>query len=169
MGVERPDKSAKPARVMIVASSQFLANPFARAGNGPDMGQMAQMMPGGGGDEQLLQLAEPYAQQALTNTIIVLKNTLDWLTGDTNLLAVSAKMLNEPNLVYDTATMAAPAAEEESDEQFKKRNSDMRQARKKQQRNVEIALIGVLPLLFAAFGFLRSRQRATARSQAVLT
>jgi ABC-type uncharacterized transport system involved in gliding motility auxiliary subunit len=167
MGVERSDKSAKPARIMLIASSQFLANPFARAGNGPDMGQMAQMMPGGGGDEQLMQLAVPYAQQALTNTIIVFKNTLDWLTGDMNLLAVSAKILNEPNLVYDTAGMAA-TSDDETDDQIKKRNSDMRQARKKQQRNVEIALIGVLPLLFALFGFWRSRSRASAREQEAL-
>jgi ABC-type uncharacterized transport system involved in gliding motility auxiliary subunit len=166
LGVERPDKSVKPARVLLIASSQFLANPFARAGNGPDMGQMGMQMPGMGGDEQLQALATPYAQQALTNTIIVFKNTLDWLSGDTDLLAVSAKILAEPNLVYDTSVQSA--LDDETAEQAKKRISDMKQARKKQQRNVEIALIGVLPLLFALFGFWRSRSRNSARSQEAL-
>ena len=55
----------KPARVLVISSSQFLANPFARAGNGPDMGQMGMMMPGMGGDEKLQQIAGPYAQQIL--------------------------------------------------------------------------------------------------------
>ena len=81
--------AANNARVLVISSSQFFANPFARAGNGPDMGQMGMMMPGGGGDEMLQQLAMPYAQQILTNTILVFKNMLDWVTGDVDLLAVS--------------------------------------------------------------------------------
>ncbi|HXN32569.1 MAG TPA: GldG family protein, partial [Polyangiaceae bacterium] len=53
-GVPAAAESAHPARVFVLASSQFLANPLARAGNGPDMGQYGMMMPGLGGDEQLL-------------------------------------------------------------------------------------------------------------------
>ena len=64
------------------------------------MGQFGQMMPNLGGDEQLLMLAGPYAQQFVTGSILVFKNTLDWLTGDTDLLAVSAKILSDPNLAY---------------------------------------------------------------------
>ncbi len=37
MGVDAPEKSAQPARVFVLAASQYLANPFARAGEGPDM------------------------------------------------------------------------------------------------------------------------------------
>ncbi len=99
----RPTQSAKPARVFVLASAEFLCNPLARAGNGPDMGQYGQMMPNLGGDEQLLMLASPYAQQFVTGSILVFKNTLDWLTGDTDLLAVSAKILSDPNLVYGDA------------------------------------------------------------------
>ncbi len=166
MGVERPEKSAKPARILVVSSSQFLANPFARAGNGPDMGQMGMQMPGMGGDEQLLQIAGPYAQQALTQTILAFKNTLDWLSGDTDLLAVSAKILNEPNLVY--GDVSKPTFSEESDEQLKKRDEEMRQARKTQQRSVEIALVAILPILFALFGFIRWRLRMAARENVSL-
>jgi ABC-type uncharacterized transport system involved in gliding motility auxiliary subunit len=165
-GVERPDVSKQPARVLVVSSSQFLANPFARAGNGPDMGQMGMMMPGMGGDEQLLQIAGPYAQQALTQTILAFKNTMDWLSGDTDLLAVSAKILQEPHLVY--GDVSKPSFAEESEEQLKKRDEEMRKSRKTQQHYVEIVLIVVVPLLFALFGLIRSRLRANARANVSL-
>jgi ABC-type uncharacterized transport system involved in gliding motility auxiliary subunit len=160
-GVESPDKSVKPSRVFVVASSQFLANPLARAGNGPDMGQYGQMMPSLGGDEQLLMLAGPYAQQFITSSILVFKNTLDWLSGDTDLLAVSAKLLSDPNLVYgDKLKITA----DESEDQIRKAEEDMKAARKDQQRNVEIFLILGVPVLFAAYGLLRWRMRTNARA-----
>ena len=167
MGIEAPAKSAKPSRVLVIASSQFLANPFARAGNGPDMGgQMAMMMPGGGGDEQLQQLAGPYAQQALTSTILAFKNTLDYLTGDTDLLAVSAKILSEPSLVY--GDVSKPTFTEESDDALKKRDDEMRAAKKNQQHWVEAILILGVPLLFALYGVLRWRMRISARANVSL-
>jgi ABC-type uncharacterized transport system involved in gliding motility auxiliary subunit len=159
-GIEAPDKSVKAARVFVLASSQFLANPLARAGNGPDMGQYGQMMPGMGGDEQLLMLAGPYAQQFITGSILVFKNALDWLSGDTDLLAVSAKLLSEPNLVYGDKLKITP---DESEDQIRKQEEDMKAARKDQQRNVEIFLILGIPLLFAAYGLLRWRRRTAAR------
>ena len=163
MGIEAPAKSAKASRVFVLASSQFLANPLARAGNGPEMqGQMAMMMGGGGGDENLLQLAGPYTQQILTNTILVFKNTLDWLTGDTDLLAVSAKILSEPNLVY--GDVSKPNFEEDSDDQLKKRGDEMKAAKKSQQHWVEGILILGVPLLFAIYGVLRWRMRMASRA-----
>jgi len=160
-GVDAPDKSAKPARVLVVASSEFLCNPLARAGNGQDMSQFGMQAPMGG-DEQLLQLAGPYAQQALTETILAFKNTLDWLTGDTDLLAVSAKILSEPGLVY--GDVSKPKFDsDESDETLKKRDDDMKAARKIQQRWVEWILILGVPVLFALYGVLRWRMRITAR------
>jgi hypothetical protein len=73
------------SRVLVVASSQFLANPFARAGNAPAASAMQGLGLVIGGDEQLLQLAGPYAQTQLTSTILVFKNTLDWLAMDDDL------------------------------------------------------------------------------------
>jgi hypothetical protein len=166
MGIEAPAKSAKPSRVLLIASSQFLANPFARAGNGPDMGQMGMMMPGGGGDEQLQQLAGPYAQQALTSTILAFKNTLDFLTGDTDLLAVSAKILSEPGLVY--GDVSKPTFSEDSDDALKKRDDEMRAAKKIQQYWVEGLLILGVPFLFALYGVLRWRLRLSARANTSL-
>ncbi len=166
--IERPEASAGTSRVLVIASSQFFANPFARAGNGPDMSQFGGMqMPGMGGDEQLLQLAGPYAQQALTPTILAFKNTLDWLTGDTDLLAVSAKILSEPNLAY--GEVAKPSFDEnESEEQLKKRDEEMKQAKKKQQSSIQWALILGLPLLVAAYGMLRWRSRMSSRANVSL-
>jgi ABC-type uncharacterized transport system involved in gliding motility auxiliary subunit len=159
-GVETPMQSAKPARVFVFASSQFLANPLARAGNGPDMGQYGMMMPNVGGDEQLLMIAGPYAQQFITGSILVFKNTLDWLSGDTDLLAVSAKLLSEPNLVYGDKVRITP---DESEEQIRKQEQEIKDARKDQQRNVEMWLILGVPALFAAFGLVRWRMRQAAR------
>ena len=165
-GIDSPDKSTKPARVFVVSSSEFLANPLARAGNGQDMSQFGMQMPMGG-DDQLLQLAGPYAQQALTETILAFKNTLDWLTGDTDLLAVSAKILSEPGLVY--GDVSKPKFDEnETDEQVKKHDEDMKAARKVQQHWVESILILGVPLLFALYGVLRWRMRMSARENVSL-
>src|SRR5437762_14086024 len=114
-----------------------------------------------GGDEQLLQLAQPYAQQALTGTILAFKNTLDWLTGDTDLLAVSAKILSEPGLVYGDVTKPK-FDENESDDSAKKRDDELKQARKGTQNQVQWVLILGVPLLFAAYGMLRWRLRRAA-------
>jgi ABC-type uncharacterized transport system involved in gliding motility auxiliary subunit len=167
MGVETPAESAKPARVFVLSSSQFLANPLARAGTGPDMGQYGMMMPNLGGDEQLLMLAGPYAQQYITDSILVFKNTLDWLTGDTDLLAVSAKLLSDPNLSYGNASTIKVTPETTEDD-LKRMEQGMKEGRKDQQRNTELFLILGIPLLFAAYGLLRWRMRLAARSSVSL-
>jgi ABC-type uncharacterized transport system involved in gliding motility auxiliary subunit len=165
-GVEAPAQSAKAAQVFVLASPQFLANPFARAGNGPDMGQMGMMMPDLGGDEQLKMLAGPYAQQFITTSILVLKNTLDWVTGDTDLLAVSAKLTSEPNLIYGSRPKITLDATEE---QIRKQEEELKESRKVQQHNVELLLILGLPLLFAGYGLLRWRTRLAARASVSLS
>jgi ABC-type uncharacterized transport system involved in gliding motility auxiliary subunit len=159
-GVDAPAQSAKPARVFVLASSQFFANPLARSGNGQDMGQYAQMMPSLGGDEQLLMLAGPYAQQYITPAILVFKNMLDWLSGDTDLLAVSAKILSEPNLVYGDKMKISV---DETEEQLRKQEEEIRASRKEQQRNIELFLVFGIPVLFAAYGLARWRMRSAAR------
>ncbi len=165
MGVESPAQSTKPSRVFIIASAQFLDNPFARSGNGPDMGQFGMMMPNLGGDEQLLMIAGPYAQQFVTGSILVFKNTLDWLTGDTDLLAVSAKILSDPNLVYGQKPNFNP---DMSEDQLRKQEEELKEGRKAQQHNVELLLILGVPLLFAGYGLLRWRMRLTARANVSL-
>ncbi|HEX7664644.1 MAG TPA: hypothetical protein VF407_09040, partial [Polyangiaceae bacterium] len=162
-----PEKSLKQSRIFYVSSSQLLANPFARQGNGPDMGQFGQQFGGMGGDETLLQLAGPYAQQALTGTILAFKNTLDWLTGDTDLLAVSAKILSEPGLVYGDVSKPKfdPNA---SDDDLKKEEDQIKAERKNQQSHIEWWLILGLPIAFSAAGVARWRYRLASRKNVSL-
>ena len=166
MGVDAPEKSAKTSRVFIVSSSGFLTNPFARAGNGTEMTQFGMNMPMGQ-DQELLQLAGPYAQQALTQTILAFKNTLDWITGDTDLLAVSAKIIQDPNLVYGDVSKPS-FGDNDSDEQIRKHEEDMKLARKHTQDAVTWILTLGIPILFALFGVLRWRMRETARANVSL-
>ena len=79
-----------PSRVLVVASSQFFANPFARAGEAVD--HPGYLLPPAG-DETLEMLAAAYAQATVTNQILVAKNTLDWMIGEEELLASAAKLL----------------------------------------------------------------------------
>src|ERR1700691_4644160 len=102
------------------------------------------MMPNLGGDEQLLMLAGPYAQQYVTGSILVFKNTLDWLTGDTDLLAVSAKILSDPNLVYGDKSHVK-ITPDMSEDQIKKQEEELKAGRKDQQRNVPLLLILGIP------------------------
>jgi ABC-type uncharacterized transport system involved in gliding motility auxiliary subunit len=164
-GVEAPAQSTKPSRVFLIASSQFLANPMAREGTGPDMGQFGQMMPNLGGDEQMLMLAGPYAQQFVTGSILVFKNTLDWLTGDTDLLAVSAKILADPNLSYGDKLKITP---DESEEQIKKQMDDLKAARKDEQAKIEWFLILGIPALFGIYGAIRWQLRLKSRANVSL-
>ena len=124
------------------------------------------MMPNLGGDEQLLMLAGPYAQQFITGSILVFKNTLDWMTGDTDLLAVSAKILSDPNLAY--GDMKVRITQDMSEEQIRKQEDEQKEARKVQQRNVELCLILGVPGLFAAYGVTRWRMRLAARANVSL-
>ena len=163
-GVEAPEKSKAPARILVVSSSQFLANPLARAGAGQEMGgQMG--MPPMGGDEQLQQLAMPYAQLVLTTTILSFKNTLDWITGDVDLLAVSAKILAEPTLSYGQVEKPGMADDEEA---AKKRDDEAKQIRHRTQVWIEIVLILGLPLLFVLYGLIRWQMRMSSRQKVSL-
>lgn len=65
--------SARSARVLLVASASAFANPF--------------VGPRGTVSELEDQLSAPYAQRELTSTLLVLRNTLDWMTADDDLAA----------------------------------------------------------------------------------
>jgi hypothetical protein len=166
-GIKVPAVASADARVLVVSSAQFLANPFARAGNGPDLGPQFAMMGPVGGDEMLQAVSQPYAQKFLTATILAFKNTLDWMSGDSDLIASSAKILGEPNLTY--ADIQRPNISSATDEAaLKKMVEDVKEQRKKTQTNVQWTLTILLPLLFAGFGIARWRMRENARSNITL-
>jgi ABC-type uncharacterized transport system involved in gliding motility auxiliary subunit len=78
------DRARKPARVLVLSSSQIFANPLTRAGAPPPTVHKT-MLPVSG-DEMLQQLAMPYAQNVLTNTILLAKQTLlDWAVHEDDL------------------------------------------------------------------------------------
>ena len=163
-----PSDTIKPAeraptesRVLVISSSEFLTNPFAYAGNGPELGGQFQMFGAVGGDPQLLQFAQPYTKY-LTSTILSLKNTLDWMAGDSDLVAASAKLIGDPNLTY--SNISKPKFKAGDDEaEAKRKDEEYRTARKSMQTNVQWTLTFGVPVLFAAFGLLRWRQRQAQR------
>lgn len=163
-GIDTPERAAAPSRVLVIASSQFLTNPFAYAGNGPEMtGQMAQFG-AVGGDKDLQMIAQPYAQKYLTATILALKNIFDWMSGDADLIAASAKILGEPNLTY-SSVQKPEFRVQDSEEEIRKKDEEYRKARKKLQTNVQWTLTLGVPVLFIAIGLLRWRRRDVRRSQ----
>ena len=162
LGISAPAESKDPSRLLVISSSQFLANPFARAGNPPPMPPQMQMMGGMGGDEDLQMLAQPYAQKYLTATILALKNTLDWMGGDSDLIAASAKLLGETNLTY--LDIEKPKEEATDDDATTaKKMDDYKNERKRVQSSVQWTLTFIPALLFAAFGVIRWRRREGAR------
>jgi ABC-type uncharacterized transport system involved in gliding motility auxiliary subunit len=164
-----PSEEVKPAnerapqasRVLVIASGLFITNPFAYSGNGPDLGGQFAMFGGVGGDRELLALAQPY-MKFLTGTIMSVKNTLDWMAGDADLVASSAKLLGDPALSYSSVTKKKFKADANEDEE-RKRDEENRAARKVLQRNVQWSLIVGMPALFGAFGVLRWRSRQARR------
>lgn len=152
------------SRVLVVSSSQYLTNPFAYSGNGPELGHEFAMMGNVGGDQMLLTIAGPYAQRYLTNMILSLKNTLDWITGDSDLLAISAKIIADPNLKY-SSIQAPDIPVDATEEQLRKIEDDLKGQRGKLQSTIEWGLTLFVPALFALFGVLRWQNRNTRRTQ----
>jgi ABC-type uncharacterized transport system involved in gliding motility auxiliary subunit len=167
-GVEVPAASKNKSRVLVVSSAGFLTNPFARSGQGMEMGGQFAMMGPVGGDEQLQMIAGPYAQKYLTGTILSFKNTLDWMSGDSDLIAASAKLLSEANLTYGDISRPKVDANDD-DNSIKKKDEDYRAARKTTQNNVQLALTLLCPALFAIFGLVRWRQREAGRANIALS
>ena len=164
--VEVLSASKTKSRVLVISSAGFLTNPFARSGSGQEMGGQFAMMGPVGGDEQLQMIAQAYAKY-LTGTIISFKNTLDWMSGDSDLIAASAKILGEANLTYgDISRPKLDASDDESS--IKKKDEEFRDARKHTQRNVQLTLTLLCPALFAGFGILRWRRRESGRANITL-
>ena len=155
------ERAPNASRVLVVSSSLFLTNPFAYAGNGPELGGQFAMFGNVGGDPQLLQIGQFYTKH-LTSTILSFKNTLDWMAGDADLIAASAKLIGVPSLTY--ASVNKPKFRAEDDEaEIKRKDEEYRAARKNMQQRVQWSLILGIPVLFGLFGVLRWRQRESQR------
>jgi ABC-type uncharacterized transport system involved in gliding motility auxiliary subunit len=157
------ERAPQSSRVLVVSSSLFLTNPFAYAGNGPDLGGQFAMFGAVGGDPQLLMFAQPYSKY-LTPMIISLKNTLDWMSGDSDLIAASAKLIGDANLTYSSVSKPKFKAEDDEKE-IKQKDEDYRAARKNLQSSIQWWLILGMPVAFGAFGVWRWRSRQSKRDQ----
>jgi ABC-type uncharacterized transport system len=166
-GIEAPAESKDKSKVLVISAAQFLANPYARAGNAPPMPPQMMMMGPMGGDEDLMMISQPYAQQYLTETILSFKNTLDWMGGDSDLIAVSAKLLGEANLTY--ADIQKPKEAAADADAAKKQADDYEAEVTKVQDRVKWTMILLPAALFAAFGLLRWRLREGARAGITLS
>jgi ABC-type uncharacterized transport system involved in gliding motility auxiliary subunit len=161
--IQAPDAAATPSRVLVIASSLFLTNPFAYSGNGQELGGQFQMMGSVGGDPTLQAIANPYAQRYLNNTIISVKNILDFMTGDSDLVESSAKILAEPNLTY--ASLGRPSFKAKSEEEAKRVDEEYRQSRASLQQQVQWSLTLGVPFLFALIGVGRWRYRESKKTK----
>jgi len=164
---ENTKVAPEPSRVLLIASSEYITNPFAYSGNGPDLGPQFAQFAGAGGDQALLTVANPYAQRYLTNTVLSVKNTFDWMTGDSDLLAISAKIIAEPNLKY-ASIQAASIPVDATDEDLKRIEQDNKEQRKTVQTQVTWTLTLLMPALFAAFGLIRWKLRANKQTNLTL-
>jgi hypothetical protein len=162
LGITAPAESKDKSRILVVAAAQFLNNPFARSGNPPPMPPQMAMMGGMGGDENLMMLSGPYAQQYLTEAILAFKNILDWMGGDSDLIAVSAKLLGDTSLTYADIHKPEKAA---TDPDTAKKQAEQYAAQVDSvQQRVKWSLTVGPSLLFALFGILRWRRREGARA-----
>jgi hypothetical protein len=86
-------------RLLVIASSQFAANPFVVAEHHDEQPghEGHQHFPPGDTNPQLLALGAGYAQQQLTSTILTFKNILDWATGGDALLPCGARLVARPS------------------------------------------------------------------------
>ena len=80
--------SKQPSRVLVVASSQFLANPFARASNAILPPQLEMMATGQEGP--LEAPVRAYASDHGQGIVLSFKNTLDWLQLEDDWAELSA-------------------------------------------------------------------------------
>jgi ABC-type uncharacterized transport system involved in gliding motility auxiliary subunit len=163
-GLEIPTESAAPSRVFVLASPLFVVNPYAHAGNPPPMPPQMAMMGAMGGDRMLQMIAGPYTQAYLATNVVAFQHMLDWLTGDTALLAVSSKLISASSLSYKDVPKPDINAED-SEETVKQKLQEYREGRKKLQQRVQLTLIFVPSLAFLALGIFRWRRREANRSR----
>jgi len=80
---------------------------------------------------------------------------------------VSAKILGEANLTYDSITRPKLDANDD-DNSIKKKDEEFRDARKNAQRNIQYSLTLFCPALFAGIGIYRWRKRESDRANITL-
>ncbi len=156
-------RAPEVSRILVIASGQFITNPFAYSGNGPDLGPQFAKFGAIGGDADLLMVADAY-RQLLEGMVGTLANTLDWMSGDPELLAATAKFFGDPDLVYP---VELPKVEEgDTPEIARRKDEDYVGAKRQTKQAIQWTLTLVIPVFFAVLGLLRWRRRVAAPTKA---
>jgi len=167
MGISAPAETPadSPSRVLVISSSQFFANPFARSGNAPPMPPQMQMFGAQQGDRELMVFAGAYMEY-VRNMIFAFKGTLDFLSNDPDLLAVNAKFQGDPGLKYSSKK---PKAEQnDTEETMKQKMESFKEERATLQSRVQWTLVILPAFLLALFGIVRWRLREAGRDKMTL-
>jgi len=159
-----PITATANARLFVLSSGAYFGNPFQDAGKSPFAGQMPGMDPNMGADEELMRYAQIY-NRARMSSFLVAKQTCDWISQETDLLAVGAKLMAEPEITYPKSPAPAPAPDEKPDsESFRKKKQNWIDSIKSEQRFIQYANILVGPMLIGLFGLFRWWNRNTKRA-----
>jgi len=147
--IEAPAVAAATVRVLVVGTGTMLRDEF---------------LPRGG-----------EGAQQLTEGLVVALNGIDWLSQDSDLIAVRAKSIDEPLIETPEAMAVTEAAQDEQTaaaegdaegaEAARERHEQANEAwNNKKLWGYQVPLSAGLPLLVAAFGLLRWWMRANKRA-----
>jgi ABC-type uncharacterized transport system involved in gliding motility auxiliary subunit len=162
-----PATSTAKARVFVLSSGAYFEDPFQEAGKSPMAGQVPGMDPNMGADEDLMRSSAAYRQLRIFS-LLVAKQTCDWASQETDLLAVGAKLLAEPELDFHGDPAPVPSGDENlNSESFHKKQVQWRDrilATKNQTKWFNIAFAPVLLTLLGVWRWWnRNNQRASVK------
>ncbi|MBI2388863.1 MAG: GldG family protein [Deltaproteobacteria bacterium] len=154
------------ARLLVVSSGSFFGNAFQEAGKSPFGGMMPGMDPNMGADEELMRYAQIYNRGgARIASLLVAKQTCDWISQETDLLATGAKLTAEPELTYPKSPAPSPSPDEKIDsESFRKKKQAWIDTIKGEQRFTQWGNILFGPALIGLIGLYRWWNRGARRA-----
>jgi ABC-type uncharacterized transport system involved in gliding motility auxiliary subunit len=160
-----PVSAAGKARLFVLSTGNYFTNAFQEAGKSPFGGMMPGMDPNMGSDEELMRYAAIYDRNTRVYSFLVAKQTCDWISQETDLLAVGAKLMSDPELNYPKSPAPTPAPDEKPDsEAFRKKKQNWIDSIKAEQRFTQWANILIGPALIGLIGLYRWWNRNARRA-----
>jgi ABC-type uncharacterized transport system involved in gliding motility auxiliary subunit len=164
-GITPPVSAAGKARLFVLSTGNYFTNEFQEAGKSPFGGMMPGMDPNMGSDEELMRYAAIYDRNTRVYSFLVAKQTCDWISQETDLLAVGAKLMSDPELTYPKSPAPTPAPDEKPDsEAFRKKKQAWIDSIKAEQRFTQWANILIGPALIGLIGLYRWWNRNAKRA-----
>ncbi len=128
-----PANAPAGTRLLVVSTGAFFGNVFQEAGKSPFAGQIPGMDPNMGADEGLMRYAMAYNQVGRLPSIFVAKQTCDWITNETDLLATAVKLQQDPEITYKTPAPTPEGDEKIDSESFQKKRQAWTEAIRSEQ------------------------------------